>query len=151
MWDGVPIRPRMLIVLICANALAAGCITPVSKGYEIHTADLSCDEANRQVYAALRDMDMEITSFTPAKPGQTGHGQACAAPLGRRHPAADHRRRQGQGKDKRQRAQGLDDRERTVAEGEHMQDRGRCAQAHRDPPPAAAQQPNAATAQRPGE
>jgi hypothetical protein len=76
MWDGVPIRPRMLIVLISATALGAGCITPVSKGYEIHTADLSCDEANRQVYAALRDMDMEITSFTPAKPGQAGHVSA---------------------------------------------------------------------------
>lgn len=76
MWDGLLIRPRMLIVLISATALNAGCITPVSKGYEIHTADLSCDEANRQVYAALRDMDMEITSFTPAKPGQTGHVSA---------------------------------------------------------------------------
>jgi len=62
--------------LISATALGAGCITPVSKGYEIHTADLSCDEANRQVYAALRDMDMEITSFTPAKPGQAGHVSA---------------------------------------------------------------------------
>jgi hypothetical protein len=66
----------MLIVLISATVLGAGCITPVSKGYEIHTTDLSCDEANRQVYAALRDMDMEITSFTPAKPGQAGHVSA---------------------------------------------------------------------------
>lgn len=66
----------MLILLISATALGAGCITPISKGYEIHTADLSCDEANRQVYAALRDMDMEITSFTPARPGQAGHVSA---------------------------------------------------------------------------
>jgi len=56
--------------------LVAGCVTPVSKGYEIHTGDLSCDEANRQVYAALRDMQMEITSFTPAKPGQPGRVSA---------------------------------------------------------------------------
>ena len=56
--------------------VSAGCLTPVSKGYEIHTADLTCDEANRQVYAALRDMSMEITAFTPARPGQTGHARA---------------------------------------------------------------------------
>jgi hypothetical protein len=56
-----------------AALLAPGCLTPVSKGYEIHTSDLTCDEANRQVYAALRDMQMEITAFTPAKPGQPGH------------------------------------------------------------------------------
>lgn len=53
--------------------LGIGCMTPISKGYEIHTSDLTCDEANRQVYAALRDMQMEITAFTPAKPGQPGH------------------------------------------------------------------------------
>jgi hypothetical protein len=52
--------------------LGASCVTPLSKGYEIHTSDLACDEANRLVYAALGDMRMEVTAFTPAKPGQTG-------------------------------------------------------------------------------
>lgn len=64
------------IAWLGAVLLVAGCVTPVSKGYEIHTGDLSCDEANRQVYAALRDMQMEITAFTPAKPGQPGRVSA---------------------------------------------------------------------------
>jgi len=76
MRSGVPSAWRNLVVVTGATCLAVGCVTPVSKGYEIHTADLTCDEANRQVYAALRDMQMEITSFTPAKPGQTGHVSA---------------------------------------------------------------------------
>jgi hypothetical protein len=63
----------LVSVVVGTALLGAGCLTPVSKGYEIHTADLTCDEANRQVYAALRDMQMEITAFTLAKPGQTGH------------------------------------------------------------------------------
>jgi len=67
---------RFGVAWVGGLALVAGCVTPVSKGYEIHTGDLSCDEANRQVYAALRDMQMEITSFTPAKPGQPGHVSA---------------------------------------------------------------------------
>ena len=52
--------------------LALGCVTPISKGYEIHTADLTCDEANRQAYAAVVDMGMAVTSFRPAKPGAPG-------------------------------------------------------------------------------
>jgi len=66
-------RRRALAVAVAAALFGAGCLTPVSKGYEIHTSDLTCDEANRQVYAALRDMKMEITAFTPAKPGHPGH------------------------------------------------------------------------------
>jgi hypothetical protein len=50
----------------------AGCMTPVSKGYEIHTADLTCDEANRQAYAAVTEMGMQVSSFQPAKPGAPG-------------------------------------------------------------------------------
>jgi hypothetical protein len=73
MHRGSSARRRMLPLAISAALTFAGCLTPVSKGYEIHTSDLTCDEANRQVYAALRDMQMEITAFTPAKPGQPGH------------------------------------------------------------------------------
>lgn len=52
--------------------LVVGCVTPISKGYEIHTADLTCEEANRQAYAAVIEMGMEITSFRPAKTGAPG-------------------------------------------------------------------------------
>lgn len=55
---------------------AAACVQPISKGYEIHTGDVDCDEANRLVYAALRDMRMDVKSFTPAKPGQPGRLRA---------------------------------------------------------------------------
>ncbi len=53
-------------------SLALGCAQPISKGYEIHTADLTCDEANRQAYAAVVDMGMEVTSFRPARTGSPG-------------------------------------------------------------------------------
>lgn len=54
------------------SLLLGGCVTPVSQGLEVHTSDLSCDDANRLVYAALRDMRMEVTSFEAAKPGKPG-------------------------------------------------------------------------------
>ena len=65
-------HPRRMMAALAIFLLLGGCLTPVSKGYEVHTADITCDEANRLVYAALRDMRMEVTSFSPAKPGQTG-------------------------------------------------------------------------------
>ena len=68
-------RHSRSLAATCAVMLGfafAACTTPLSKGYEIHTGDVTCDEANRLVYAALRDMRMTVTEFTPAKPGQTG-------------------------------------------------------------------------------
>lgn len=53
------------------GALVAGC-TPVSRSYEVHSAELGCEEANRYVYGAVTDMDMKVTSFTQAKPGRPG-------------------------------------------------------------------------------
>jgi len=54
------------------GVLVAGC-TPVSKSYEVHSAEIGCDEANRYVYGAVTDMGMKVTSFTQAQPGRPGH------------------------------------------------------------------------------
>lgn len=54
------------------GAVVAGC-TPVSQSYEVQSAEIGCDEANRYVYAAVEDMNMKVTSFTQARPGRTGH------------------------------------------------------------------------------
>ncbi len=53
------------------GALVAGC-TPVSQSYVVHSAEISCDEANRYVYAAVTDMNMKVTSFSQARPGRPG-------------------------------------------------------------------------------
>jgi hypothetical protein len=60
------IRPFLLGVMV------AGC-TPVSQSYEVHSAEIGCEEANRYVYAAVSDMNMKVTSFTQARPGRPGH------------------------------------------------------------------------------
>lgn len=52
--------------------IAAASCTPVSKSLEIHTDHLSCDEANRYVFGAVQDMDMQVTKFEAAKPGRPG-------------------------------------------------------------------------------
>lgn len=54
------------------GALVAGC-TPVSQSFNVHSAELSCDEANRHVYAAVGDMGMKVTSFTQAQAGRPGY------------------------------------------------------------------------------
>lgn len=54
------------------GVLVAGC-TPVSRSYEVHSAEIGCDEANRYVYGAVTDMNMKVTSFTQAQPGRPGH------------------------------------------------------------------------------
>ncbi len=51
--------------------LAASC-TPVSQSYQIHSDELSCEEANRVVYAAVEDMGMTVTSMRKARPGSPG-------------------------------------------------------------------------------
>jgi hypothetical protein len=53
------------------GAIVAGC-TPVSQSYEVHSAEIGCDEANTYVYRAVEDMKMKVTSFTQAQPGRPG-------------------------------------------------------------------------------
>jgi hypothetical protein len=62
---------RTAVTAVLAVAVSA-CGAPVKKGYEIHTADLSCEEANRLVYDSLVDMQLRVTTFRPAKPGRPG-------------------------------------------------------------------------------
>ncbi|MBI5505524.1 MAG: hypothetical protein HY899_12035 [Deltaproteobacteria bacterium] len=59
-------------------AVLAGC-TPVSNSYDVHSADLSCEEANRMVYAAVIDMNMKVTAFTQAQPGRPGFLRATGS------------------------------------------------------------------------
>lgn len=59
-------------------AVLAGC-TPVSSSYDVHSADLTCDEANRLVYAAVTDMHMKVTAFTQAQPGRPGYLRATGS------------------------------------------------------------------------
>lgn len=56
----------------------AGC-TPVSSSYEVHSAEFTCDEANRYAYAAVTDMNMKVTSFTQARRGRTGRIKAVGS------------------------------------------------------------------------
>lgn len=58
--------------------VVAGC-TPVSQSYEVHSAQMTCDEANRYVFAAVGDMGMKVTSFTQARPGRTGRLSAVGS------------------------------------------------------------------------
>jgi len=53
------------------GALVAGC-TPVSQSYVVHSAEIGCEEGNRYAYAAVTDMNMKVTSFTPARRGRPG-------------------------------------------------------------------------------
>ncbi len=57
--------------LAASLAAAAGC-TPVSQSYRIHSDELTCEEANRVVYAAVEDMGMTVTSMRKARPGSPG-------------------------------------------------------------------------------
>ncbi len=67
----------------CASFLlvAASC-TPVSESYQIHSEDLTCDEANRAVYAAIEDMGLTVTSLEPARPGHPGKIEAAGSEQG---------------------------------------------------------------------
>ncbi len=67
-------RRRVVLLL----AILAGC-TPVSRSFEVHSAELTCDEANRLVYAAVTDMKMKVTAFTQAQPGRPGFLRASGA------------------------------------------------------------------------
>jgi len=61
------------LVGVTAALIAAGCSGPVSKFYEIHTGELSCDQANRYVHDSMIGMKMIITGFKLAKPGTPGY------------------------------------------------------------------------------
>lgn len=64
----------------CAAAVLAAFVmtacTPVSKGYEIETAEIECEEANRLVHDAVLGMRMTVTGFRVAKPGSPGYVSA---------------------------------------------------------------------------
>jgi hypothetical protein len=64
-------NPRRVRAFV-AGLVFASC-TPVSQSYQVHSADIGCDEANRYVYKAVEDMHMKVTSFNQAHPGQPGH------------------------------------------------------------------------------
>jgi hypothetical protein len=59
-------------------ALVAGCASAraVSRGYNINTSDLTCEEANRYVQESLGDMNMTITEFRKARTGSPGFAKA---------------------------------------------------------------------------
>lgn len=63
--------PARRIRSFLLGLLVAGC-TPVSQSFEVHSAEITCDEANRYVYDAVTDMNMKVTSFTQAQPGRAG-------------------------------------------------------------------------------
>lgn len=58
--------------VVLASFSAVSC-TSVSKGYEIHTGEIECEEANRLVHDALLGMRMTVTGFKVAKPGSPGY------------------------------------------------------------------------------
>jgi hypothetical protein len=68
-------RARSVAIVI---PLLAACATAstVGRGYEIHTSDLSCDEANRYTQQALGDMGLEVTGFRKAQPRSPGYAKA---------------------------------------------------------------------------
>jgi hypothetical protein len=64
---------RVITSLLFAASLLLVSCTPVTKGYEIHTGEIGCDEANRMVHDALLAMRMSVTAFKVAKPSSPGY------------------------------------------------------------------------------
>jgi len=66
------------LLLVGCAALACGCTaaSAVSRGYNINTNDITCEEANRYVQQALGDMNMTVTEFRKARPGVAGFAKA---------------------------------------------------------------------------
>lgn len=62
--------PRRLRAFLL-GIVVAGC-TPVSQSYVVHSAEIGCEEGNRYAYSAVTDMNMKVTSFTPARRGRPG-------------------------------------------------------------------------------
>ena len=64
-----------VVALVTVALLLASC-TPVSRSYEIHTAQMTCDEANRFVHDSLLGMNMVVTAFRLGRPGSPGYVEA---------------------------------------------------------------------------
>lgn len=72
MRERISWKPAWIAIVTAAFAVT-GCSGPVSKFYEIHTGELSCDQANRYVHDTMIGMKMVITGFKLAKPGSPGY------------------------------------------------------------------------------
>jgi hypothetical protein len=70
---------RIAVALAIVALLVAGCAATraAGRGYEIHTRDLSCEEANRYTQQALADMGLSLTDFRKAEPGAPGYAKAA--------------------------------------------------------------------------
>jgi hypothetical protein len=62
---------RSAVLLFTCGLIASAC-TPQSASFELHTAELTCEEANRYVYDSMVGMGMQVTAFRPARPGADG-------------------------------------------------------------------------------
>jgi len=70
-----PLHAAAVLVAVACITTTFAC-TPVSKSFEIHTAQLDCDEANRIVHDSLLGMNMVVTAFKLARPGAPGYVRA---------------------------------------------------------------------------
>ncbi|TFH25064.1 MAG: hypothetical protein E4H03_01830 [Myxococcales bacterium] len=61
------------VVLMVATVLAVSCTSSVTKSYQIDTAAMDCDAANRHVYDSLVSMGLRVTGFKVARPGVPGY------------------------------------------------------------------------------
>ena len=71
-----PRFPGLIAALSAVLALLLASCTPVSKGYEIETGEIGCEEANRLVHDAVLGMGMTVTGAKVAKPGTPGYVSA---------------------------------------------------------------------------
>ena len=70
-------RLRFVFTLLAAFVLSAcAAASATSRGYQINTADVTCDDANRYVQQSLTDMGMRVTDFRKARPGSPGYARA---------------------------------------------------------------------------
>ncbi len=70
------LRKQFLTNLFAMVMASIAACTPVSKGYEIRTGEIECEEANRLVHDAVLAMRMTVTGFKVAKPGSPGYVSA---------------------------------------------------------------------------
>ncbi len=61
-----------LVQTVWCAAVLSSC-TSVAKSYEIHTAEIGCEEANRMIHEAVLGMRMTVTGLGVAKPGSPGY------------------------------------------------------------------------------
>jgi hypothetical protein len=73
-------RLYFVVLVLASSALSACAVTsPTSRGYQINTSDVTCDDANRYVQQTLDGMGMRITDFRKARPGAPGYAKAARA------------------------------------------------------------------------